>query len=62
VKVSLNNFNIDIIQDTVVIHDPGGKLKNSEALVMLKYLKTEGFLFHEQIYLEIVDDTDDTSD
>ncbi len=69
-KVSLNNFEIDIVQDTVVIHDPEGSLKKSEALTMLKYLKTEGFLIHEQVYLEIVgdteddleDDSDDTSD
>ena len=59
-KVSLNNFDIDISKDKVVIHDPEGKLRKSEALTMLKYLKTEGFITHERIFLEIVDDLDDS--
>jgi len=61
-KVSLNNFKIDIVQDTVVIHDPEGNLEKNEAISMLKYLKAEGFLIHEQVFLEIVDDSEDDSD
>lgn len=53
-NITFNGFKIDIIQDKVTIYDLKGDLSEGEAVVILKYLKAEGFLFHDQVLLEIV--------
>ena len=52
--ITLNGLEIDIVQDKVTIYDVKGDLSDGKAVVILKYLKAEGFLFHDQVLLEIV--------
>ena len=60
-KVFLKGLHMDVLQDKVVIYDKDGDLTKAEAVVLLKYLKSEGFLLHEQVFLEIVSDPEDKS-
>jgi len=60
VKVTLDGYEISIGYGTVVIFDKDGTLENSEAVNLLKYLKAEGFIVSEQVFLEIIDGSEDS--
>jgi hypothetical protein len=60
-KVFLKGLHIDVLRDKVTIYDKDGDLTKPEAIVLLKYLKSEGFLLSEQVFLEILDDPEDKS-
>ena len=46
-KVFLKGLHIDVLRDKVTIYDKDGDLTKPEAIVLLKYLKSEGFLLSE---------------
>ena len=58
-KAFLRGFNIDISQNTVYIYDTEGKLNKKGAVSILKYLKSEGFLMHDEVFLQVVSEEDD---
>jgi hypothetical protein len=58
-KVTLNGLKIVISQDKVVIYDVDNNLTKSGAVSTLKYLKAEGFLFHDQVFLEVIGPEDE---
>ena len=53
-NVTLNGLKIVISQDRVIIYDADNNLTKSGAVSTLKYLKAEGFLFHDQVFLEVI--------
>lgn len=60
-QVVVNGLNIDISSTKVVIHDVEGDLTKREAVKILKYLQSEGFLREEKIILEIVSSEEDNN-
>lgn len=58
-QVVVSGLDIEILGDKVVIHDVMGDVTKREAIKILKYLRSEGFLKKEKIILEIVTSEED---
>jgi hypothetical protein len=54
-QIVVNGLSVDVLEDRVKIYDVAGDLSKPEAILIIKYLHTEGFLKNqEQIILEII--------
>jgi hypothetical protein len=54
VKAFVNGYDVDISHNIVYIYDPEKKLGDNGAVVILRYLKSEGFLMYDEVYVQIV--------
>lgn len=54
VKAVINGLDVDIEGSKVTIHDVLGNLSRDEAVTILKYLHSEGFLDVDHVFVEIV--------
>ena len=57
-QITINGLVVEILSQKVTIFDESGDLSKKEALLMLKYLHTEGFILGDRVLLEIVTDYD----
>ena len=55
-QIIINGLVVEIQSDQVKIFDIAGDLSKKEALLMIKYLHTEGFILGERVVLEIITD------
>lgn len=53
-KVVVNGLDVDVNKEKVTIHDVLGNLSKEEAVLILKYLHSEGFLDVDHVFLEIL--------
>tara|TARA_B100000959_G_scaffold264454_1_gene304974 strand:+ start:2494 stop:2676 length:183 start_codon:yes stop_codon:yes gene_type:complete len=59
VKVVVNNFDVEISHNVVHIRDPDKKLGEKGAVTILKYLKAEGFLMYDEVYVQVISEDED---
>ena len=55
-QIVVNGLGVDVLENRVKIYDVVGDLSKPEAILIIKYLHTEGFLKknQDQIILEII--------
>ena len=55
-QIIINGLIVEVRDRKVKIFDVAGDLSKEEALLMIKYLHTEGFISGDKVLLEIVTD------
>lgn len=55
-QIIINGLIVEVRPRKVKIFDVAGDLSKEEALLMIKYLHTEGFILGKKVLLEIVTD------
>ena len=54
-QIVVNGLDVDVLENRVKIYDVTGDLSKPEAILIIKYLHTEGFLKNQdQVILEII--------
>ena len=59
-KVFVSGYDVDISHNIVYIYDPEKKLSEDGAVKVLRYLKAEGFLMYDEVYIQIVSKSGDS--